>query len=44
MEKMIIKINEFSYNHHPSGVNLLAKIIKRGFSIRVTIPRREYAE
>jgi len=28
----MLNLNEFSHNHHPSGVNLLAKIIRRGFS------------
>jgi hypothetical protein len=43
MEETMLNFSTFSHNHHPSGVNLLAKIIKRGFSILVTIPRREYA-
>jgi len=33
MEEIMLNLNEFSYNHHPSGVNLLAKIIRRGFSV-----------
>ena len=26
-------LSEFSHNYHPSGVNLLVKIIRRGFSV-----------
>ena len=29
----MLNLNEFSHNHHPSRVNLLAKYIRRGFSV-----------
>jgi len=25
MEEIMLKLNEFGHNHHPSGVNMLAK-------------------
>ena len=33
MEETMLNLNEFSHNHHPSRVNLLAKYIRRGFSV-----------
>jgi len=30
MEDMMLKLIEFSHNHHPSSVKLLAKKIRRG--------------
>lgn len=38
MEEIMLKLNEFSHNHHPSGVNLLAKIIRRGISVDDNYP------
>ena len=35
MEVIMLNLSVFSHNHHPSGVNLLAKYIRRG--IRVII-------
>jgi hypothetical protein len=32
MEEIMLKLNEFSHNHHPSRVKMLAKIIRRGIS------------
>jgi len=34
MEKMTLKINEFSHNHHSSWVKILAKFIRWNFGIR----------
>jgi len=33
MEKAMLNLDVFSHNHHPSGVKILAKIIKRGISV-----------
>ena len=33
----MLNLNEFSHNHHPSGVNLLAKYIRRGIWVEVKI-------
>ena len=33
----MLKLNEFSHNHHPSGVKMLAKFIRRGFSVVVSL-------
>ena len=33
----MLKLSEFSHNHHPSGVNLLAKYIRRGIWVIDTI-------
>jgi hypothetical protein len=33
MEEMMLKLNEFSHNHHPSRVKMLAKYIRRGISV-----------
>jgi hypothetical protein len=33
MEEIMIKLNEFSHNHHPSRVKILAKYIRRGISV-----------
>jgi len=30
MEVIMLNLSVFSHNHHPSGVNLLAKYIRRG--------------
>ena len=30
---MMLKLNEFRHNHHPSGVNMLVNFIRRGFSV-----------
>ena len=32
MENIALKLSEFSQNHHPSGVKILAKFIRRGIS------------
>jgi hypothetical protein len=32
MEEMMLKLNEFSHNHHPPRVKMLAKYIRRGIS------------
>jgi hypothetical protein len=32
---MMLKLNEFSHNHHPSRVKMLAKYIRRGISVVV---------
>jgi hypothetical protein len=32
MEETMLDLSEFCHNHHPSGVKLLAKNIRRGFS------------
>ena len=29
----MLKLSEFCHNHHPSGVKMLAKFIRRGFSV-----------
>lgn len=34
----MLNLNEFSHNHHPSRVNLLAKYIRRGFSVLHIFP------
>ena len=33
MEGIMLKLIEFRHNHHPSGVEMLAKYIKRGISV-----------
>jgi hypothetical protein len=33
MEKAMLKLDAFSHNLHPSGVKILAKIIKLGISV-----------
>ncbi len=33
----MLKLNEFRHNHHPSGVKMLAKFIRRGFSVIVSL-------
>jgi len=33
--RRVLKLREFSHNHHPSGVKMLAKFIRRGFSVPV---------
>ncbi len=33
MEEMMLKLNEFHHNHHPSGVKMLVNFIRRGFSV-----------
>lgn len=33
MEEIMLKLNEFSHNHHPSRVKMLAKYIRRGISV-----------
>jgi hypothetical protein len=33
LEETMLKLSEFSHNHHPSGVKLLAKNIRRGISV-----------
>ena len=32
IEEIMLYLNRFRYNHHPSGVKMLAKFIRRGFS------------
>lgn len=32
MEGIMLKLIEFRHNHHPSGVEMLAKFSRRGFS------------
>jgi cold shock CspA family protein len=39
MEETMLNLRVFSHNHHPSGVNLLAKYIRRG--IRVLLASKE---
>jgi hypothetical protein len=34
MEEMMLKLNEFSHNHHPGRVKILAKNSRRGISDR----------
>jgi hypothetical protein len=34
MEEIMLKLSEFSHNHHPSGVKLLANFIRRGIWVR----------
>ena len=34
----MLNLNEFSHNHHPSRVNLLAKYIRRGFPVQPLHP------
>jgi hypothetical protein len=33
MEEMMLNLNEFSHNHHPPRVKMLAKYIRRGISV-----------
>jgi len=33
MEEIMLKLSEFSHNHHPSGVKMLAKFIRYGISV-----------
>jgi hypothetical protein len=33
MEETMLKLNEFSHNHHPPRVRMLAKYIRRGISV-----------
>jgi hypothetical protein len=33
MEETMLNLSEFSHNHHPSVVNLLAKYIRRGIRV-----------
>jgi len=33
MEEMMLQLNEFSHNHNPFGVKMLAKYIRRGISV-----------
>ncbi len=33
MEEMMLKLSEFHHNHHPSGVKMLAKFIRRGIRV-----------
>jgi len=33
MEAIMLNLSVFSHNHHPSGVNLLAKYIRRGIQV-----------
>jgi hypothetical protein len=35
MEEMMLKINEFSHNHHLSRVKMLTKYIRRGISVKI---------
>ena len=43
MEAIMLNLSVFSHNHHPSGVNLLAKYIRRGIQAipRMVEPQRE---
>jgi len=34
MEVIMLNLSVFSHNHHPSGVNLLAKYIRRGIWVK----------
>jgi hypothetical protein len=34
MEEMMLQLNEFSHNHNPFGVKMLAKYIRRGISVQ----------
>jgi hypothetical protein len=36
MEKIMLKLSEFSHNHHPSGVKMLANFIRRGIWVLLT--------
>ena len=41
----MLKLSEFSHNHHPSGVKLLAKNIRRGFRVvRNPVAKINYLE
>ena len=33
MEETMLKLSEFGHNHHPSGVKMLVKNIRRGISV-----------
>ena len=33
MEEMMLKLNEFSHNHHPGRVMVVAKYIRHGISV-----------
>jgi len=37
MEELMLKLNEFSHNHYPGRVKMLAKNIKRGISVLIAI-------
>ena len=39
MEEIMLKLSEFRHNHHPSGVKMLAKFIRRGFSVHTYLNR-----
>jgi len=36
MDEIMLKLNEFSNNHHPSRMKMLAKYIKRGISVIIS--------
>jgi hypothetical protein len=36
-EEMMLKLNEFSHNHHPSWVKMLAKNIRRGIRVKASL-------
>ncbi len=38
----MLKLNEFRHNHHPSGMIMLAKFIRRGFSVVQHIRSKPY--
>lgn len=40
----MLNLNEFSHNHHPSGVNLLAKYIRRGIWVILSTLPKELSE
>ena len=35
----MLKLSEFSHNHHRSGVKLLAKNIRRGIRVQIIVQR-----
>jgi hypothetical protein len=39
MEEIMLKLSEFSHNHHPSGVKLLANFIRRGIWVEEEIKK-----
>jgi hypothetical protein len=37
MEEIMLKFSEFSHNHHPSGIKMLANFIRRGIRLKVIL-------
>ncbi|HSF80766.1 MAG TPA: hypothetical protein VLA49_06010 [Anaerolineales bacterium] len=36
MKEIMLKLSEFRHNHHPSDGRMLAKFIRRGFSVYIS--------